>query len=165
MKAILFSLALLGIPGMSLAGEPLPGELVKKLTVAVRDTCPDAQIQVSNNVFTAKYGTMLFTLHNKSKTGEVYPQTYPTEGPNFRGFILTVSLENGPYEGAAVIPQTLQGPYFPTFIDGPAAEDGRKHYWVTFSYGSRLDEKTRSAIFEAIPKTKFQGNGRGTADR
>jgi hypothetical protein len=134
----------------------LPDDLLKKLSAAIRECCPDAQIEVNHEVFTAKRGTMTFTLHSVSKTGEVYPQTHQQEGPNFKGFILTVSLREGPYLGAATTPQTLQGPYFPTFIDAPATADGKGHFWVTFSYGKGIDEEVRSAILGAIPKTRFQ---------
>ena len=98
----------------------------------------------------------MFTLHSKSKTGEVYPETYQQEGPNFKGFILRVEVLDGKYEGAAVMPQTLQGPYFPTFIDAPSVEKDKQHYEVRFSYGSRLDPDLKKAIFEVIPKTRSQ---------
>ncbi len=146
----------LSITALSAGAADLPDELVKKLSATLRELCPDAQIEISNSVFTAKHGTMMFTLHSTSKTGEVYPQTYQKEGPNFKGLVLTVSLKDGPYQGAAATPQTLQGPYFSTFIDAVATEGGDQHYWVTFSYGSRLDEKIRSEILQVIPKRKLQ---------
>ncbi len=84
-------------------------------------------------------------------TGEISSETQQREGPNFQGFLLTVNVEKGRYEGQAVIPQELRGPYFPTFIDGPATEDGKNHYWITFSYGGRLDPKLKQAVFAALP--------------
>jgi hypothetical protein len=63
--------------------------------------------------------------HARGKAGEVYERTYQQEGPNWKGFLLRVELHEGKYAGAAVIPQTLQGPYFQTFIDGPNVEGGR----------------------------------------
>lgn len=156
MKTLPIALLVFATTALNGNADQLPEELVKKLRAAIEEHCPDAQIEVTESGFTAKHGTMMFTLHSKSKTGEVYPQTYQEEGPNFKGFLLRVSIQKGPYQGAAVIPQTLQGPYFPTFIDAPATDDGRNYYWVMFSVGSRLDEKTRDALFDAIPKTKLQ---------
>jgi len=138
-----------------------PDEMVQKLTDTIRKHCPEAQIEVTEHAFIAKHGTMMFTIHSISKTGEVYPQTHQQEGPNFRGFVLTVALHDGKYEGAADVPQTLQGPYFPTFIDAPSVEGGKKHYQVHFSYGSRLDPELKRAIFEAVPKTKFERSAAG----
>ena len=156
MRILLHSVFAFSITALSVSAGQLPDDLVNKLSAAIHDLCPDAQVGVSNGVFTEKRSTMMFTLHSKSKTGEVFPQTYQQEGPNFKGFILTVSQQEGRYQGAAMIPQTLQGPYFPTFIDAPATEDGNNHYWVTFSYGGRFDEKVRSAILDLLPRTKFQ---------
>ncbi len=86
--------------------------LVKTLTETIRKHCPDATIEATKTEFVAKSGTMMFTLHSKSKSGEVSPNTYQEEGPNFKGFMLRVALNDGKYQGAAVVPQTLQGPYF-----------------------------------------------------
>jgi hypothetical protein len=131
--------------------EPPPEPLVKKLTDIIRSHCADAEIGVTNDVFRAKYGTMMFTLHTRQKTGEVSTNTYREEGPNFKGFLLTVTLEKGGYQGAAVVPQELHGPYFPTFLNAPRAEDGQHHYLIHFAYGSRLDPKLKAAILEALP--------------
>ncbi len=130
-------------------------ELVKKLSEAILKHSPDAKIEITKEGFFAKDGTMMFTIHGRSKTGEVSRETGQQEGPNYKGFMLRVSLEEGTYSGAAAIPQTLQGPYFPTFIDGPATDDGKNYHRISFSYGSRLDPKLKQAILEAIPKTKF----------
>jgi hypothetical protein len=164
-KTLLLSLLALNVAGASgRAAEPLSADLIKQLSNAIMEHCPEAEIAISESgVFTAKHGTMMYTLHSTSKTGEVYPQTYQKEGPNFKGFILTVSLQDGRYEGAAVVPQTLQGPYFPTLIDAPGTGNGQKHYRITFSYGSRLDAQMKSAILDHIPKTKFRGSP-GAAD-
>ena len=93
-------------------------------------------------------------------TGEFSPKTYQQEGPNFRGFLLTVTVQKGRYEGQAVVPQELHGPYFPTYISAPMTEDGKNHYWITFSYGGRLDPKLKQAIFAALPGGKFQSGRR-----
>jgi hypothetical protein len=143
---------------------PPPEDMVKKLTETVRKHCPEATIEVTKEGFTAKQGTIVYTLHNRSKTGEVYPQTYQQEGPNFKGFQLSVSLQPGKYLGAAVVPQTLQGPYFPTFLDAVSVEGGKRHYEVRFSYGSRLDPELMKAIFDVLPKTKFRQPPGGDAN-
>ena len=145
---------LLALAGNSMAAPP-PERLIKQLNETLRKHCPEAVIEVTKEGFTAKYGTIVYTLHNRSKTGEVYPQTYQQEGPNFKGFMLTISLQSGKYGGAAVVPQTLSGPYFPTFLDAVPTEDGKKYYQIHFSYGSQLAPELKKAIFETIPKTKF----------
>jgi hypothetical protein len=159
MKALPLALVVIVVTALNAIAAELPESLTNKLSTTIREHCPDALIEISESGFSAKHGTMMFTVHGKSKTGEVFPQTYQEEGPNFKGFLLRVSLKEGAYEGAAVVPQTLRGPYYPTFIDAPRTENGVHHYWVRFSFGSRLDPKLRDAILNVIPKTQFQPGG------
>ena len=102
---------------------------------------------------------MIYTVHSVSKIGKVSETPHQEEGPNFQGFMLSVSLEQGEYVGAAKVPQTLQGPYFPTFIDAVAIEDAKSHYLVHFCYGSRLDPELKKAIFEALPQRASREGG------
>jgi len=134
---------------------PPPESLVRSLTATIRKHCPDAEIEVSEQGLVAKSGTMTFAVHSRSKTGEISPKTHEEEGPNFKGFLLRVSMQAGPYEGAAVVPQTLQGPYFPTFIDAVPTPTSDGHFWVNFSYGSRLDADLKQALLETIPQKRF----------
>jgi hypothetical protein len=154
-KTILATIAVLVAVNAGVAEAP-PDELVRKLTETIHKHCPDAKIEVTKEGFLAKFGTMMFTLHGRSKSGEVSRDTYSQEGPNFKGFILRVAVHEGKYQGAAVVPQTLQEPYFATFIDAPAVEKENKHYVIGFSYGSRIDPDLKNAIFEAIPTTRFE---------
>ncbi len=148
--------------GSRCAAAPPPEDTIKKLAQAIRKQCPEAAIEVTKDAFIAKHGTMMYTVHSRSKSGEIYPQTYQEEGPNFRGFMLRVALEEGAYAGAAAVLQTLQGPNYPTFIDAVSIAAGKKHYLIHFSYGSRLDPELMKAILDTIPATKFQ---RSAGDR
>ncbi len=130
-------------------------EMVKKISEAIRTHCPDAKIEVTKNMCVAKNRTMQFTVHNQSMTGDFSRETHQEEGPNATGFMLQVALRDGKYRGQAGVPQTLHGPYFPTFIDAPVTADGKQYYWVSFKYGSNLDPKLKQAILDVIPRTKF----------
>jgi len=155
MKHIVIMVGLLLLPAPLLA-EPPEAEVVRTLTSAISNLCPKAHIETDRLIFSAKFSTMVYTMHSRLKTGEVSTQTYQQEGPGFEGFTLGVSLEDGKYAGAADVPQTVQGPYFPTFLDAPATDGGKKHYLVQFSYGPRLNPAIKKAILDAIPKTRFQ---------
>ena len=149
-RAVISAFAIVVAAGSALA-EPPPDELFQKLTKAICTHCPDAKIEVTKQEFVAKFETMIFTLHRRGKAGEPFPDTYQEEGPNWKGFILRVTLREGKYQGAAAVPQALQEPYFTTYIDATAAEKNDKHYVILFSYGSRLDKDLKKAISEAIP--------------
>ncbi len=127
--------------------------LVQKLIDLSGQYYPKAVVSHADGKLSIKHGTMLFTVHGRSKTGEVYPETHQEEGPNFKGFILTLHVESGRYEGAANIPQTINYPYWKTYIDRPMLPGGQQHYVINFAYGSRLDPKFMQAIFETLPNS------------
>lgn len=139
-----------------LAGE-LPKELTDNLVGAIKSQCPEASIEIKDGAFLAKFGTMLFTIHGHSKTGNISEKTYQQEGPNFKGFLLRISLEEGgPFQGQAMVPQTVHQVYWETYIDRPPSKDGNGYYNVSFSYGSRIDNDLKQAIFSAIPRTELK---------
>ena len=149
-RAVISVFAIVVAAGSALA-EPPPDELFQKLTKVIRTQSPDAKIEVTKQEFVAKFETMIFTLHRRGKAGEPFPDTYQEEGPNWKGFILHVTLREGKYQGAAAVPQALQEPYFTRYIDAKAAEKNDKHYFISFSYGSRLDNNLKEEVFKAIP--------------
>jgi hypothetical protein len=150
MRRTMLAIVVAFVTASTMFAAPPPDEMVQKLTETIRKHCPQATIEVTESGFVAKSGTMMFTLHGRWKTGEVDPKTFQQDGPNFKGFMLSLELRDGKYDGAMVMPQTLQEPYFPTFIDAPSVEKN-KYYLIRFSYGSRLDPDLKKAIFEAIP--------------
>jgi hypothetical protein len=150
MKTLIIGTLVLATAALKSFADPPQAELVGKLTAAIRERCPEAQIVVTNGLFTAKSGTMMFTLHTRQMTGEILTNTFQKEGPNYTGFVLNVEVEKGPYRGQAFGAQELRGPYYPTFIANPPTEDGTNHYWITFSYGGGLDPKLKQTIFHAL---------------
>lgn len=156
--SIVTALVLFAIASVA-RSEPPSDELVKRLTAVIREHCPDAKFKVEGNTFTAKHGTMMFTVHGRFMSGEIRPKAHQEEGPNFKGFLLTVTLEQGHRVNQAATPQTLRQPYWKTYINDPLTEDGENQYWIRFSYGSRLDEKLKKAILDALP------NGRSKRER
>jgi hypothetical protein len=155
LRIILATIALVVSVRPTFAAPP-SDELIEKLTKAIRKHCPDATFEMTKQEFVAKFETMTYTLHARGKSGEAFERTYQEEGPKFKGFLLRVELREGKYEGAAVVPQTLQEPYYSTFIDASNVEKDNKHHFVHFSYGGRLDPELKKAIIEVIPKTQFK---------
>ncbi len=152
-QSTLLFVAVCLVDSIAFAGPKKQTELADRITKIVREYFPDAQIAQDNGVFKASHGTMMFTVHPRNKTGEVQEKTYQAEGPNFKGFILSWSVADGNYQGAAVVPQTLGEPYWQTYIVRPLTADGKAHHVINFSYGSRLDKDFKMAVFEALPKS------------
>ena len=149
-KLVFISL-LLATPGT--AQETPIVTLERALTPIVRTHFPEAQIQVTETSYVAKRGTMDFTVHRRQKTGEVLAMTHIEEGPNFEGFLLRVELQEGRYQGALRIPQEMSEPYWTTFLDSRTVSKDR-HFFIRFSYGSRLKEEFKKAILDALPKSR-----------
>ena len=155
MKSLLAMLAITTcLSGIAIAAPLGQAGLTDRLTEVVREHFPDAQVSQDNGNFTARHGTMVFTIHRRWKTGEIQEKTAQVEGPNFKGFILSVSVQDGKYGGQAAVPQTLREPYWQTYLDCPPTEDGKGHYAIKFSFGSRLDKDFMKAVFDALPKSR-----------
>lgn len=129
--------------------------LADQLGKLVRKHFPDAVVAQDNGKFTAKHGTMVFTIHRHWKTGKILKETDQVEGPNYEGFMISISVQDGKYEGAAMVPQTLNRRYWQEYIDRPPTEDGKGHYVINFSFGSRLNREFMKTVFEALPQSRM----------
>ena len=155
MKSLLISILALAVATLPCKAERPPDALVNKLTAVIREHCPNATVEVTEEAFRAKYQTMLFTVHDIQMTGNILPKPRQVEGPNYEGFLLDIRMQKGPYNGQLVVPQVIHEPYWSTFFDGPSSEDGQNCYWINFSYGGGLDPKLKQAIMDALPKKRF----------
>ncbi len=130
-------------------------KLTARVSKLILEHYPDAEIIQGNGKLIAKHDTMIFTIHRHLKTGEILEKMDQVEGPNFKGFILSISTENGKYVGQAKVPQTIGKRYWETYIDRPLTDDGKGHYVINFSYGFSLDRKFMKALFEVLPRTRM----------
>ncbi|MFA5203142.1 MAG: hypothetical protein WC708_01945 [Lentisphaeria bacterium] len=155
--------SLLGLACLSacfgvLAAPAKQTQLADRISGIAKNHFPDAVVSQDNGTLSAKHGTMVFTIHRHWKTGEILKETDQVEGPNYKGFMIFISVQDGRYEGQAMVPQTLNERYWQTYIDRPPTEDGKGHYVINFSYGARLDRDFMRAIFEALPKSRRPTN-------
>jgi len=153
-RTALLGVACLAACSRLLAGPAGQTQVADRIRMLVRKHFPDAVVAQDNGEFTAKHGTMVFTIHRHTMTGEVLKETDEVEGPNYKGFMISISVRDGEYNGQAAVPQTMNERYWLTFIDGPPTEDGKGHYVISFSYGSRLNRDFMKAVFEALPKAR-----------
>ncbi|MBT7162848.1 MAG: hypothetical protein HN849_28905 [Victivallales bacterium] len=132
-------------------------ELVARINQLVAEHFPDAVVAQDNGKYTAKHGTIVCTVHGRSLTGRVSAQRYEKEGPNYKGFMISISVAKGRYDGQTSVPQTLNQLYWKTYFTCPSTRDGKRHYVIKFSFGSRLDNDFKKAVFEALPKARAFG--------
>lgn len=147
-------LCLILLSSSAFAANTSIADLDRLLTPIIRKYFPDATIQVSATEYVAKHGTMNFTVHERSMTGEVSPTTHVTEGPNYKGFMLRIGLHDGPYRDQAVVPQNLNELYWTTFLDAAPIPGFSGHLMTEFSFGNRLNEDFKKAVFNALPKSR-----------
>ena len=137
---------------LSLSGvAPSPqDEPIKKLTEVIQKYCPEAKIETKDDRWIAKHGTMIFTMHSRSMTGEISADTYKTEGPNYKGFMVTAWLEDADSPRQVALPQTFNELYFNTYGAIFPAATPKKICRVNFSYGSRLDPEFKKALMDVL---------------
>jgi len=124
--------------------------LLKTLASVVHEHCPDATIEAADGSFTAKHGTMTFTMHQFEMGGRFLPRTRQEEGPNYKGFVLRVRLVNGPAQMGQFGPGEFPGPYYSTLMDEIATADRKGYYLIDFSFGRQLDAQLKQGIFDAL---------------
>ena len=113
--------------------------------------CPEAQLQLEEGVLIGRYQTQEFMVHNIDKTGHIAEEAHAEEGPNYQGFLLRLTIAEGPYEGAAVLPQVLTEPYWQTYINAFPLESGKYHIFISLSFGMR----TEAHIIETLERVVF----------
>lgn len=123
---------------------------------------PGARVESSDGKLRASHETMTYTLHRSLKTGEVLAPTFRQEGPRQGGFILEVESVESRYEGAALVPQILQGPYWATFIDAVPIAGRDAHHRIRFAYRG-IAEVFRKEIHAAMPSSRREIPRRSSA--
>jgi hypothetical protein len=96
-----------------------------KLQSVIRQFDTNAVVVIENGAYVYRHNTQTFKIHTIHKTGEFSTQAHDEEGPNVDGIFLKVTLQDGPYQGSAEIPQDLRGPYWTTFINDYPVSGGK----------------------------------------
>ena len=149
LKTVLLYFLTLSIAG---ADDSALRSLDRAVTPLIQQYFPGAEVKRTDTSYAAKHDTMEFTVHGSSKTGQIAAETHKEEGPNHKGFFLQIDLCDGPYQGAAVIPQHLKRPYWTTFIDALSVPGQNKHLMVRFSYGGNLSAEFQKSALAALAK-------------
>jgi hypothetical protein len=77
--------------------------------------------------------TRIFIVHEPTKTGE-WQDPWETRGPKPGGILCDVTLQEGRYQGAAVVPQTFDKRYFKVLLMAPYSAEHDCHLLVHLSY-------------------------------
>jgi len=103
------------------------------------------------------YRPQKFLVHGRSKTGEWSTNVVEEIGPSFKGFVLRVHLEALGEVNQAETPQTIQEPYWRTFLNiTPIAGTTNQIYWA-LSSANRTDEKLLVGVRQALESLAERG--------
>jgi hypothetical protein len=117
--------------------KPLQNPVMKRfyaeMKMLVRRNYPKATSHLLKNNIHFEHDTMLFIVHIPLKSGE-WQDPQEERGPNANGILCDITLESGRYGGQAVVPQTLEGPYFQTLLMAPYSSNRDEHLYVRLRY-------------------------------
>jgi len=80
-----------------------------------------------------EHDTRAFIVHEPLRTGE-WQDPRETRGPKLGGILCDIALQKGPYQGAAMVPQTFDKRYFRLLIMAPYSRKHDAHLYVHLAY-------------------------------
>lgn len=147
-----------------MARDPFLLKLQQRLTPTLAALQSQTTVTSEGDQLVAHYQTQMFAVHGIAKNGYISGTYHEEQGPNNQGFLLRLSVLDGPYNGAASISQELRKPYWTTFINAypiAFAEDAgnspyrgevapvffaSRHLWMSLSFGSGVDARIIETI-------------------
>lgn len=132
--------------------------LYQEVRELVRKYYPIATSHTLNNKIHFEYDTRIFIVHEPYKTGE-WQDAREERGPKKDGIMGTIQLQKGPWQGAAVVPQTFNKRYFKVLLMAPYSKKLDAHIHVLIKYPRNVDKKFLKEIttllnhFEAYVET------------
>jgi len=149
------SLVSLLLVSTAIATPATPGDSALKevsagLSRIAEDLKPEATVVGSNGTVVLSYKTRKFMVHGTYRDGRRVEKAHEALGPQVDGLIVRVKLQDGRYDGAAVVPQGLRKPYWTTYINAYPVAQGKQYLWVNISFGSRTDRDTITRVKQLL---------------
>lgn len=95
----------------------------------VRRHYPEATSHLLENKIHFESDTQVFIIHIPLKTGE-WQSPREVRGPKMGGILGEIELRNGHYEGAAMVPQSIDYHYYKLMLMAPYSEEYDCHLYV-----------------------------------
>ena len=93
---------------------------------------PKATAHLLNGKMHFEHDTRIFIVHEPRKTGE-WQDPWETRGPKPGGILCDITLQEGRYMGAAIVPQTFDKRYFSVLLMAPYSAKHDRHLNVHLS--------------------------------
>lgn len=118
----------------------LDDKLIANVQRLLLEYYPKAECTRKDNRFECRFNTRTFMIHNALKTGE-WQEARPQEGPNRGGILCTISSDTGPWNGAAMVPQTFDYRYFTSLLMAPYNKKENKHLVAHLNYPDNVERQ------------------------
>ena len=96
-----------------------------------------------------EHDTRIFIVHEPTKTGE-WQDPWETRGPKPGGILCDITLQEGRYQGAAVVPQTFDKRYFKVLLMAPYSAKHDSHLIVHLSYPGNVSGEFLKEFTELV---------------
>lgn len=93
-----------------------------------------------------RYKTRKYMVYPGSKSGRLGRELEEKEGPDDEGILLRVHVQAKGEVNQAVVPQTIDEPYWKTFLNVYPIKNAEKQIYVALSYRSRTDKDLISKL-------------------
>ncbi len=146
--ALLASSLLVALPAAA-KGSPLDN-VAEGLSKIAEGLKPVASVIQDGRAVTLSFNTRTFMVHSSDRLGHRSKEAHETVGPRYDGLIVQITVQDGRYFGAALIPQNLRRPYWTTFVNAYPITKGKQHLHVNISYGNRTDREIIRKVKELL---------------
>jgi hypothetical protein len=139
-RSLLFAVllpALIATPARAADSDALQDPALKRLyaefQLLFRKYYPNVTSHLLTNTMHFEHDTRAFIVHEPLRTGE-WQDPRETRGPKLGGILCDIALQKGPYQGAAMVPQTFDKRYFRLLIMAPYSRKHDAHLYVHLAY-------------------------------
>lgn len=145
--------ALIAAPARGADEEALENPALKRfyseLRMLFRKHYPKATSHLLKDKIHFEHDTRVFIVHEALKTGE-WQDPWETRGPKPGGILCDITLQDGQYQGAAVVPQTFDKRYFKVLLMAPYSAKRDVHLYVHLSYPRNVSDDFLKQFTELV---------------
>lgn len=153
---VIVMIAACALPCMVKAGGSTTNAALATVAAALKpvldklDPCPSVEFPEHATSLIVTHLPQTYTIHGRSKSGQISTNVHNEVGPGFKGFILRAHLQPRGEINQACTPQTIREPYWQTDLDvTPIGDTASQVYW-SLSYMGRTPTNILAEIRAAM---------------
>lgn len=137
------------------AADPVLISLQSKLKHELRNLKETPTFEIpegsSGKSLLMRYRTREYQVYRSNKAGHLGKELVPTEGPDDEGILLLrIHVQSKGEVNQAVVPQTIQEPYWSTLLNVHPVADSQKQIYVAMSSRGRTDKELVKSVIKLL---------------